>query len=86
MNDKFLADAVADSLVAGLGIVAMMIAGEKKSGKSYELIDLQRLSAWKLDVRTPNATALQTGTEQTIAQGGHLLRHCHVNWRNAGTV
>ena len=73
MNGKYVAGAVAGSLVAGLGITAMMMAGEKKSGKPSELINLERASARKLDVQTLNATDMPTNTEQAVAQGGHLL-------------
>lgn len=73
MYGRYLAGAIAGSLVAGLGITALMMAGEKKSGKPSELIDLERAAARKLDVRTPKAADLPTDTEQAVAQGGHLL-------------
>ncbi|WP_156679259.1 hypothetical protein [Sphingomonas profundi] len=73
MNGKYLAGAIAGSLVAGAGITAMMMAGERKSGKPSELIDLERASARKFDVPTPEATELPTPAEQTFAQGGHML-------------
>ncbi len=73
MDSRYLAGAIAGSLVAGSGITAMMIAGERKSGKPSELIDLQRNSARKLRLQAPDATRLPTDTEQVVAQGGHLL-------------
>ncbi|WP_375382989.1 hypothetical protein [uncultured Sphingomonas sp.] len=73
MNAKYIAGAIAGSLVAGLGITAMMMGGEKKSGKLSELIELQRASARKLDVRTPSGGHLPSTGEQASAQGGHLL-------------
>ena len=51
----------------------MMIAGERKSGKPSELIDLQGASAQKLALQTPDATALPTVIKQAVAQAGHLL-------------
>ena len=73
IDGRYLAGALAGSLIAGLGITAMMMVGERKSGKPSELIDLQRAGARKLDVPVPDAPALPTGTEQAVAQGGHLL-------------
>lgn len=73
MNAKYMAGAIAGSLVAGLGITAMMMAGEKKSGKPSELIELQRASARKLDAATPSPKHLPKTAEQALAQGGHLL-------------
>lgn len=73
MNGKYWAGAIGGGLIAGLGITAMMMAGEKKSGNPSELIALERASAHRFDVRTPKATAMPTGTEQAVAQGGHLL-------------
>lgn len=72
-NDRYLIGAITGSLVAGLGTTAMTMVEEKRSGKPSELIDLQRKSARRLAIQTPSAVALPTGTEQAIAQGGHLL-------------
>lgn len=73
MDGRYLTGAVGGALVAGLGITAMMIAGENKSGKPSELIELQRASAARLGMPRSRADALPTATEQLVAQGGHLL-------------
>lgn len=73
MNTSRLGGAVAGGLIAGLAITAMLIAGEKKSGKPSELTDLERQSAAKLGVTTPDGDTLPAPTEQVVIQGGHLL-------------
>lgn len=73
MNGARMAGAVAGGLIAGIGLTALMIAGEKKSGKPSELIALGRASARKLDVRPPPTNRLPDATEQAVVQGGHLL-------------
>lgn len=72
MSGRRLAGAVAGGLLAGLGITAMLIASERKSGKPSELTDLERASAGKLGLETPPADALPTLREQAVIQGGHL--------------
>ncbi|SFP45305.1 hypothetical protein [Sphingomonas rubra] len=74
MNGKRMAGAIAGGLVAGLGITALMIAGERKSGKPSELADLERTSAHRLGVHpVPPADRLPDAAEQAVIQGGHLL-------------
>jgi hypothetical protein len=65
--------AVAGGLVAGLGITAMLVAGERKSGKPSELAELERASAARLGLETPADKALPGTGEQAVIQGGHLL-------------
>ena len=67
-----MAGAIAGGLVAGLGITAMLMAGERKSGKPWELTKLERASATKLGLDTPPPEALPGYAEQAVIQGGHL--------------
>lgn len=73
MSTSRLAGAIAGSLVAGLGLTALLLAGERKSGKPSEIVDLERASAAKLGLAVPRRNALPDAREQAIAQGGHLL-------------
>ncbi len=72
MNGKRMAGAIAGGLVAGLGLTAMMMLQEKKSGKPSELTDLGRASAAKLGRVTSPADQLPSPSEQAVTQGGHL--------------
>ena len=67
-----LAGAIAGALVAGTGITAMLIAGERSSGKPSELVDLGRQTARRVGVTAPTSDALPTPAEQAMIQGGHL--------------
>lgn len=73
MSGGRLLGAIAGGLVAGLGITAMLIAGERKSGKPSELAALERASATCVGIRTPDAAILPGAKEQAVIQGGHLL-------------
>jgi len=73
MNGKRMAGAIAGGLVAGLGITAMMMAGEKKSGIPSELTDLERAGARQFGVRSLPSSDLPDAAEQAIVQGSHLL-------------
>lgn len=74
MNGKRMAGAIAGGLVAGLGITATMMAGEKKSGTPSELTDLERAGARQFGVRSvPSSDRLPDAAEQAIVQGSHLL-------------
>ncbi|WP_380780341.1 hypothetical protein [Sphingomonas sp. R86520] len=73
MDEKRMAGAIAGGLVAGLGITAMLMVSEKKSGKPSELTLLERTSAHKLGVHVPPDSRLPDATEQAVIQGGHLL-------------
>ena len=74
MNGKRMAGAIAGGLVAGLGITAMMMAGEKKSGTPSGLTDLERAGARQLGVRSvPSSDRLPDAAEQAVVQGSHLL-------------
>jgi len=86
MNGKRMAGAIAGGLVAGLGITALLMTGEKKSGKPSELTLLERTSAHKLGVHTPPDSRLPDATEQAIVQGGHLLLSAAAGAIYAATV
>jgi hypothetical protein len=74
MNGKRMAGAIAGGLVAGIGITALMIYGERKSGKASELAELERTSVHRLGVHLmPSANRLPDATEQAVIHGGHLL-------------
>ncbi len=60
------------ALVAGLALSAVMLVGEKLSGKPSELIELERKTAAKLSIETPPDGVPATTTEQLITHGGHL--------------
>jgi hypothetical protein len=69
-----MAGAIAGGLVAGLGITALMIAGERKSGEPSELAKLERTSAHRLGFHpVPPANRLPGPAGQAVIQGGHLL-------------
>jgi len=72
-NTKRWAGALAGGLVAGLGITALLIAGERKSGEPSELATLERAAADKLGLDTPPADQLPSAGEQVVIQGGHLV-------------
>jgi len=63
---------MAGGLVAGLALSAVMLVGEKLSGKPSELIELERKTAAKLNIKTPPYGVPATTTEQLITHGGHL--------------
>ncbi len=73
MNGRRVTGAVAGALLAGLGLSALMMAGEKKTGKPSELADLERRAAGRLGRDTPPVDQLPDVGEQTLTQGGHLL-------------
>lgn len=50
----------------------MLIAGERNSGKPSELATLERASARRIGLDTPDAAALPSAREQAVIQGGHL--------------
>ena len=66
------AGAVAGSLIASLGVSAMMIAGERQGGGPSELIALGRASARRAGFAAPTEDALPDAGEQAWTQGGHL--------------
>jgi hypothetical protein len=72
MSGRRFAGAIAGGLVAGLGITALLMAGERKSGEPSELAKLERASAERIGVATPPAQALPSAREQALIQGGHL--------------
>lgn len=67
------AGAIAGALVAGIGLSALMMAGERKSGKPSELVELERSAVAKLDPDVPPIGGLADRDEQALTQGGHLL-------------
>ena len=68
-----MAGAVAGGLIAGLGITALLIVGERKSGQPSEIVTLERNAARKLEMDTGPANALPSTKEQLTVQGGHLM-------------
>lgn len=87
MNGKRMAGAIAGGLMAGLGLSAMMIAGERKSGKASELVELERAGAHALGVHhVPPGDRLPDATEQAVVQGGHLLLSAAAGAVYAATV
>lgn len=73
VNTKRWVGALAGGLVAGLGITALLISGERKSGEPSELAKLERAAADKLGLDTPPADQLPSAGEQAFIQGGHLV-------------
>ena len=86
MNARRMAGAVAGGLVAGLGITALLIAGERKSGEPSEVVTLERKTAEKLGIDTPPADSLPSAREQAVTQGGHLLLSAAAGAIYAATV
>ena len=86
MNGRRMAGAIAGGLVAGLGITAMLIAGERKSGTPSELAMLERAGARGLGVTVPPDDALPSSGEQAVIQGGHLLLSAAAGAIYAATV
>lgn len=72
MNGERATGAMAGGLIAGLTLSAVMILGEKLSGRPSELIELERATADKLDIDTRQGNAPATTTEQIVTHSGHL--------------
>lgn len=72
-DGRRLAGAIAGGLVAGLGITALLMRGERTSGKPSELADLERAGLVKLGRDVPPKGTLPDPREQAVIQGGHLL-------------
>ena len=68
-----MAGAVAGGLAAGMGLTAMLMLQEKKTGKPSELTDLERTGAARIGRDTPPSDKLPGAREQAVIQGGHLL-------------
>ena len=64
--------AVIGGVAAGLALSAVMLLGEKLSGKPSELIELERATARKLDLVVRSGDLPATATEQLVTHGGHL--------------
>lgn len=73
MGGTRVAGAVAGGLVAGLGITALLMMQERKTGKPSELTDLERAGAARIGRSPPPADHLPDAREQAVIQGGHLL-------------
>lgn len=73
MDGRRMTGAVAGALIAGIGLSALMIAGERRSGKPSELTELERTSARKLGVPHVPVRRLRAADEQAVVHGGHLL-------------
>ena len=63
MSGRRAAGAVAGGLVAGLALSAVMLVGERLSGRPSELIELERKTAAKLDIVTPQGDVPATAAE-----------------------
>ena len=72
MEAQRVGGAVAGGLLAGLALSAVMLLGEKLSGEPSELIELERATAAKLDIGTPQGDADASVSEQLVTHGGHL--------------
>lgn len=64
--------AVVGSLIAGLGLTALLVAGERRSGRPNEIVDLERTGLRRLDLDVPDDDALPDAREQATVQGAHL--------------
>lgn len=73
MSGARLIGAVAGGLAAGLGLSALLIMGEGRSGRPSELAELERAGARRLGLGVPDAGTLPGPREQAVIQGGHLL-------------
>ncbi|MBB3938134.1 hypothetical protein [Aureimonas phyllosphaerae] len=73
MNGLRLLGAVAGGMTAGICITALLVAGERKSGRPSELADLERAAEARLGLRVRDHGALPGPGEQAVIQGGHLL-------------
>lgn len=78
--------AIAGGLLAGLAMTAMLIAGERKSGKPSELTQLERVGAEKLKFDTAPPGDLPSAKEQAFVQGGHLALSALAGATYAATV
>lgn len=72
MNGRRLAGAVLGGTVAGIALSAMMIAGERKTGKPSELAELERRALARLGEEAPLSDVLPSAREQAAVQGGHV--------------
>lgn len=73
VRGRRLAGAIAGGLVAGLGITALLLRGEAKSGTPSELADLERAAFARAGREVPPQAQLPDAREQAVIQGGHLL-------------
>ena len=72
MDGRRATRSVLGGVAAGIGLSAVMLLGEKLSGKPSELIELERKSAAKLGIDTPGGDEPATLAEQVVTHGGHL--------------
>lgn len=72
MNSRRLAGSIAGGVAAGLGITALLLWQEKKTGKPSELVALERTALARLGEEVPPASHGPTPREQAAVQGGHL--------------
>lgn len=86
MDTNRMAGAIAGGLIAGLGITAVLMLGEKRSGTPSELVTLERKAADKLGMDVPSEAALPSAGEQAIVQGGHLILSAAAGAVYAATV
>ncbi len=86
MDTNRMAGAIAGGLVAGLGITALLMFGEKKDGTPSEIVTLERKTVEKFGVATPADDALPSAREQAIVQSGHLILSAAAGAVYAATV
>lgn len=72
-DGRRLAGAIIGGLVAGLGITALLITGERESGKPSELAAIERAGLAKLGRDVAAQDSVPDVREQVVIQGGHLL-------------
>jgi hypothetical protein len=72
MDARRFAGAVAGGVAAGLGLTALLMWQEKKTGQPSELTRLERTSLARLGEEAPPADQLPSPREQAMVQGGHL--------------
>lgn len=86
MDTGRMAGAIAGGMVAGLGITALLMAGERKSGTPSELVALERAGRHALGQTVPSDDQLPSAREQSAVQGGHLLLSAAAGAVYAATV
>jgi hypothetical protein len=86
MSSARMAGAIAGGLLAGIGISALLLNGERKSGKPSELVLLGRAVAREQGFQTPSDATLPNTVEQAVVQAGHLLLSAAAGAAYAGAV
>lgn len=73
MSTGRMVGAIAGGLVAGLGITALLMKGERDSGDPSELATLERQAGKRIGADVPDDDSVPQPREQAVIQGGHLL-------------